>query len=371
VVIRARDLGIPFKGETGSWNAITDVAGVEVGHVTLISGEGPLIRGKGPVRTGVSAILPRGKQFRPCFCAWYALNGNGELTGTAWIEESGCMTTPIMLTNTHSVGIVHDAVIDWKLHNKFYPQSKDDSFWSLPVVGETFDGVLNDINGFHVTAQHAHQALNNARSGPVEEGSVGGGTGMITHDFKGGVGTSSRRIVLGEKLEYSVGVYVQSNYGIREHLTIAGVPVGAELTDQMPSYNKNGTRDETGSIIVVVATDAPLLPHQLKRMAARVPAGLSKVGGHGANSSGDIFLAFSTANENAFNPTAIENVNMLPNEFMNRLFDGVVFATEEAIINAMVAAQTMTGIDGKTVYRLPHSRLQKVLKKYNRLHNVI
>lgn len=366
MVIRARNLGIPFIGETGQWNAITDVAGVAVGHVTLIKGEGELIRGKGPIRTGVSAILPRGKTFGPCFGAWYALNGNGELTGTTWIEESGFIETPIMLTNTHSVGVVHDAMVKWQLQNNFYASLSAGDFWSLPVVGETYDGVLNDINGFHVTTEHAHQALNIARSGPVEEGSVGGGTGMITHDFKGGVGTSSRRIIMDGGLQYTVGVYVQANYGKREHLTIAGVPVGRELVDQMPEYYKH-TRQETGSIIVIVATDAPLLPHQLKRLAARVPIGLSKVGGHGANSSGDIFLAFSTANQNAFSRTGSEQVIMLSNDLINGLFDGVVFATEEAIINAMIAADTMTGINDETVYRLPHQELQAILKKYNRL----
>jgi D-aminopeptidase len=367
VTIRARDLGIPFKGETGPWNAITDVAGVAVGHLTLNLGKGALIRGKGPVRTGVSTILPRGRQFGPCFSAWYTLNGNGELTGTTWIEESGFLETPIMLTNTHSVGVVRDAVIQWQLKNNHYLALKDDDFWSLPVVGETYDGLLNDINGFHVTGHHTFQALDAAKSGPVEEGSVGGGTGMVTHEFKGGVGTSSRCVKLGEGSAYTVGVYVQSNYGIREHLTIAGVPVGLELTDQMPSYHKQKTRDEMGSIIVIVATDAPLLPHQLKRIAARVPGGLSKVGGHGANTSGDIFLAFSTANKTAFNRKNNEQVTMLPNDLMSKLFDGVVFATEEAIVNAMVAAETMTGINGETVYRLPHQDLQAVLKKYNRL----
>jgi len=367
MVIRARDLGVPFKGETGQWNAITDVDGVAVGHVTLIKGEGTLVRGQGPIRTGVSAILPRGKAFGPCFCGWYALNGNGELTGTTWIEESGFIETPIMLTNTHSLGVVHDAMIKWQLKNNFYSSLKAGDFWSLPVVGETYDGVLNDINGFHVTTEHAHQALDKACSGLVTEGSVGGGTGMITHDFKGGVGTSSRRTTLSDGSQYTVGVYVQSNYGKREHLTIAGVPVGAELVDQMPSYNHESVLDETGSIIVIVATDAPLLPHQLKRLAARVPIGLSKVGGHGSNSSGDIFLAFSTANKNAFNRTGNEQVTMLPNDLMNKLFDGVVFATEEAIINAMVAADTMIGINDETVYRLPHQELQSVLKKYKRL----
>lgn len=367
MTIRARDLGIPFKGETGPWNAITDVTGVAVGHLTLKTGEGPLLRGQGPVRTGVSAILPRGRQFAPCFSAWYALNGNGELTGTTWIEESGFLETPIMLTNTHSVGVVRDAVIKWQLKNDHYLALKHEDFWSLPVVGETYDGVLNDINGFHVTQDHTFQALDKAKSGPVEEGSVGGGTGMITHDYKGGVGTSSRSVLLGNGSKYNVGVYVQSNYGIRQHLTIAGVPVGLELTDQMPSYYNQEPRDETGSIIVIVATDAPLLPHQLKRMAARVPGGLSRVGGHGANTSGDIFLAFSTANKNAFNRKTSQQVTMLPNDLISKLFDGVVFATEEAIVNAMVAADTMTGINGETVYRLPHSVLQAVLKKYNRL----
>ena len=356
---RARDLGIPFEGTPGPLNAITDVAGVEVGQVTLISGEGKLIAGKGPVRTGVTAVLPRGKNSTDqVFGAWFTLNGNGEMTGTTWVEESGFVEGPIMITNTHSVGSVRDAVIAWQMKR----QGKTFQPWSLPVVAETWDGFLNDINGFHVKPEHVAQALDQAASGPVAEGNTGGGTGMVVHQFKGGTGTASRRIEI-DGAAYSVGVLVQANYGSRSGLTIAGVPVGREITDLMPKE----VPADTGSIIVVVATDAPLLPHQLKRVVKRAALGVARNGGIGGNSSGDIFIAFSTANSGAGKETTLANVKMLPNDRINPVFAATVQATEEAIINAMIAAETMTGINGNTVYAIPHERLKEVMRKYNRL----
>jgi D-aminopeptidase len=356
---RARDLGIPFDGIPGRLNAITDVAGVEVGQVTLISGDGKLVVGKGPVRTGVTAVIPRGRNSKDqVFGAWFTLNGNGEMTGTTWVEESGFLEGPIMITNTHSVGTVRDAVIAWQMKKQgatFQP-------WSLPIVAETWDGFLNDINGFHVKPEHVAQSLDQARSGPVEEGSTGGGTGMVVHGFKGGTGTSSRTFDAGGS-RYTVGVLVQANYGSRESLTIAGVPVGRELSDLTPKLGQT----DTGSIIVVVATDAPLLPHQLKRVVKRAALGIAKNGGIGGNSSGDIFIAFSTANPNAATDVELASLKMLSNNQINPVFAATVNATEEAIINAMVAAQTMTGVNGNTVYALPHDRLKQVMKKYNRL----
>ncbi|MCC3860953.1 P1 family peptidase [Pseudemcibacter aquimaris] len=376
--VRARDLGVPFDGKTGLYNAITDVAGIEVGHKTIIRGEGDLVVGEGPVRTGVTAILPRGRgailsdqdndyKYKPVFAGWYSLNGNGEMTGTTWVEESGFLGGAIAITNTHSVGIVHDALIEWEIENGIVnPLSGEPGvFWSLPVVAETWDGSLNDINGFHVTKEDAFEALNNAKPGPVAEGNVGGGTGMVTHQFKGGIGTSSR-VLSEEQGGYTVGVLVQSNYGIRDTLTIAGVPVGKEITDLMPE--RGGPQNQPyGSIIVTVATDAPLLPHQLKRIARRVPMGIAKVGGYASNGSGDIFIAFSTANEGAFHRDKNTNVEMMSNDDMGPLFLATIQATEEAIINAMVAAETMVGRDYITIHELPHDRLREVLKKYNRL----
>lgn len=357
---RARDLGIPFEGTPGPLNAITDVAGVEVGQVTLISSEGKLIEGKGPVRTGVTAVLTRGRNSTDqVFGAWFTLNGNGEMTGTTWVEESGFIEGPIMITNTHSVGSVRDAVIAWQLKK----QGKTFQPWSLPVVAETWDGFLNDINGFHVKPEHVAQALDQAASGPIAEGNTGGGTGMVVHQFKGGTGTSSRRIEM-DGAAYSVGVLVQANYGSRSALTIAGVPVGREITDLMPKE----VPADTGSIIIVVATDAPLLPHQLKRVVKRAALGVARTGGIGGNSSGDIFIAFSTANPGAGKETRLANVKMLPNDRINPIFAATVQATEEAIINAMVAAETMTGINGNTIYAIPHDRLKDVMRKYNRLN---
>ena len=363
---RARDLGIPFAGTPGPLNAITDVAGVTVGHTTLIAGDGELIVGSGPVRTGVTAIHPRGKTYDPVFSGWYALNGNGEMTGTTWVEESGFLEGPVVITNTHSVGVARDATIEWQYANNLFDPLPDDPdvFWSLPVVAETYDGGLNDINGFHVTKEHVISALDSAQSGPVAEGNVGGGTGMVTHQFKGGIGTASRQVQIAGR-EYTVGILVQANYGVRATFTIAGVPLGDELSDLMPEFRP--TDRETGSIIVVVATDAPLLPHQLKRIARRVPLGISKVGGYPSNGSGDIFIAFSTANAGAADREGLQDVEMLPNDAISPLFLATAQATEEAIVNAMVAAETMTGINGNTVHALPHDRLIDVLKKYGRI----
>ena len=357
---RARDLGIPFDGTPAPLNAITDVAGVEVGQVTLISGEGKLVPGKGPVRTGVTAVLTRGKDSSDqVFGAWFTLNGNGEMTGTTWVEESGFIEGPIMITNTHSVGTVRDAVIAWQMKR----QGKTFQPWSLPIVAETWDGFLNDINGFHVKQEHVAQALDQATPGPVAEGNVGGGTGMVVHQFKGGIGTASRKFDI-ENSSYTVGVLVQANYGARSGLTIAGVPVGREIIDLMP---KEG-RADTGSIIVVVATDAPLLPHQLKRVVKRAALGIARIGGIGGNSSGDIFIAFSTANPGAGKEASLATLKMLPNDRINPIFVATVQATEEAIINAMIGAETMTGVNGNTVHAIPHNRLKEVMKKYNRLN---
>ncbi|MCW3991850.1 MAG: P1 family peptidase [Candidatus Bathyarchaeota archaeon] len=365
---RARDLGIPFEGAPGPLDAITDVEGVEVGHTTIISGEGGLEVGRGPVRTGVTAILPRGKRYDPVFADWYSLNGNGEMTGTTWMEESGFLEGPVMITNTHSVGVVRDAVIEWSYRNRLRDPIFDDIFWSLPVVAETYDGRLNDINGFHVKKEHAFEALDNASPGPVEEGNTGGGTGMTCHEFKGGIGTASRRLDEGSG-GHTLGVLVQANYGSRGDLTIAGVPIGREITDLKPVFNgsEHNDGDDAGSIIVVVATDAPLLPHQLKRLARRVPLGISKLGGISSNGSGDIFIAFSTANPGAARREGTSDLKMLPNDRMSELFKATIQATEEAIVNALIAAETMTGINGNTVHAMPHERLREVLRKYNRL----
>jgi D-aminopeptidase len=356
---RARDLGIPFDGTPGPVNAITDVKGVEVGLVTLISGEGKKQVGVGPIRTGVTAILPRGKQDdNPVFAGWFTLNGNGEMTGTTWIEEHGVMSGPVMITNTHSVGTVRDAVIAYQI-KKFHLDT-----WSLPVVAETYDGYLNDVNGFHVKEGHVFEALDKANSGPVAEGNVGGGTGMICHGFKGGTGTASRKTDDG----YTVGVLVQANHGARKRLTIAGAPVGVELGERaaridVPTQSKS-------SIIIVIATDAPLLPHQLKGLAKRASLGAGRVGGLGEVSSGDIFIAFSTANSNILpsKPTPTIPLIAIPvSRSLNGLYAAVVAATEESIINALVAAETMTGVDDHKVGALPHDRLRAILKRHNRL----
>ena len=356
---RARDLGVPFDGTPGPNNAITDVKGVEVGHTTLISGEGKLVVGKGPVRTGVTAIHPRGKSSNDAvFAAWFTLNGNGEMTGTTWVDDSGFLDGPVMITNTHSVGVVRDAVIAWKI--KHGSPDMEGYWWSLPVVAETWDGYLNDINGFHVTAGDAFHALDVAHSGPVEEGNVGGGTGMICNDFKGGIGTSSRMLDAKDG-GYAVGVLVQCNYGSREQLRVAGINVGREI----PEHTIWQT--DVGSIIVVLATDAPLIPTQLKRIARKISLGLGRDGSYSGDGSGDIFIAFSTANPGAVGSKGLHQITMLPNDSLDAIFLATVQATEEAVINAMVAADTMTGVNNHTVIALPHDRLREVLKKHNRL----
>ncbi|HTD11045.1 MAG TPA: P1 family peptidase [Steroidobacteraceae bacterium] len=369
---RARDLGVPFDGTPGPLNAITDVDGVLVGHTTLITGSGKLVVGKGPVRTGVTVVLPRGiASLQPSlqrfsFAGWYAQNGNGEMTGTTWVEESGFLEGPVLITNTHSVGVVRDAVIAWRVAHG--PADATDSWWSLPVVAETWDGWLNDINGFHVKPEHVFHALDSAHSGPVEEGSVGGGTGMICNGFKGGIGTSSRKLTDKEG-GYLVGVLVQCNYGTRQNLRIAGIPVGREIASTEPEPYAWVPSDlaERGSIIVVVATNAPLLPHQLKRIARRVSLGLGRNGSIAGNDSGDIFIAFSTANTGASDVDHVVDLKMVPNGSLDPLFAATVQATEEAVVNAMVAAQDMTGVDGHHVRALPHEQLRAVLAKYNRL----
>jgi D-aminopeptidase len=379
---RSRDLGVPFEGTPGRYNAITDVAGVEVGHTTLIAGKGPLVQGKGPVRTGVTAVLPRGRNGKQAvFGAWFTLNGNGEMTGTTWVDESGLLEGPVLITNTHSVGAVRDAAIQWMLKHQ------PGFLWALPVVAETWDGVLNDINGFHITSQHVFAALDGARSGPVTEGAVGGGTGMLCNGFKGGIGTSSRRLPA-EAGGYTVGVLVQCNYGSRSGLRVAGVPVGQEFTQPMvclagPTPHREWLREtprcgagassaaerpgaDLGSIIIVVATDAPLLPHQLERVVKRASLGLGREGSIASNFSGDIFIAFSTAASRPSADTSLVTVQMLPNERLDPLFAATVQATEEAVTNAMVAAETMTGADDIRAYALPHARLAQILRKYNR-----
>ena len=380
---RARDLGIsPMIGGTpGTLDAITDVAGVEVGHTTLISGNGKLVVGEGPVRTGVTVIHPRGKaNADPVMGAWFTLNGNGEMTGTTWLQESGFLEGPIAITNTHSVGVVRDAILQWQVHRPGLQP------WGLPVVAETFDGFLNDINGFHVKPEHVLAALDGAKGGPVTEGAVGGGTGMVCNGFKGGIGTASRRVQTVGRT-YTIGVLVQCNYGSRRELRVAGVPVGEEIQDLTRCIASNdrsikpniprcsdaasGDRDSleddgSGSIIIVVATDAPLLPHQLKRLVTRAALGVGRMGGKGENGSGDIFVAFSTANAHAASDTGLAHVDMIPNASINPLFYGVVQATEESILNAMLAAETMTGADYGRVYALPVDRLMAAMKKYGR-----
>jgi D-aminopeptidase len=375
---RAQQLRLPLEGTPGPLNAITDVAGVEVGHTTLISGNGKLVVGKGPVRTGVTVIHPRGKSNPdPVFGAWFTLNGNGEMTGTTWLEESGVLEGPVAITNTHSVGVVRDAILQWQVSR---PNMQP---WGLPVVAETYDGTLNDINGFHLKPEHVLSALDGAKGGAVAEGNVGGGTGMVCHGFKGGIGTASRKLPESAG-GYTVGVLVQCNYGARRDLRIAGVPVGTEIADLLPcSASSDASLDanmrrcgvaaggndgnaELGSIIVVVATDAPLLPHQLKRLATRVSLGVGRMGGYGGNSSGDIFVAFSTANPRAAASRDSARVAMLSNERINPLFYATVQATEESIINAMLAAETMTGVNDRRVHALPVDRLVAAMRKYGR-----
>ena len=361
---RARDLGVPFEGTPGPLNAITDVRGVHVGHATLIRGEGALQVGQGPVRTGVTVILPRAENpADPAFAGWFALNGNGEMTGTTWIEESGFLEGPISITNTHSVGTVRDAIIAWQVERgtAFQP-------WSLPVVAETYDGSLNDINGFHVKAGHVFEALESASSGPVAEGNVGGGTGMRCVGFKCGVGTSSR--VTQATNVYTVGVLVQANFGGGRQLTVAGVPVGREIFgDRRARLTAPSSGADRGSIIIVVATDAPLLPHQLKRIARRASLGVARTGGTASNGSGDIFVAFSTANTGAASAQPTADITLLSNSQISTLFEATVEATEEAIINALVAAETMVGRDGNRSEALSHDQLREILQRYSRLEN--
>ncbi len=360
---RARDLGVPFDGTPGPLNAITDVAGVEVGHSTIVSADGV----EPVVRTGVTAVLPRGKRAptEAVFAGWFSQNGNGEMTGTTWVKESGLMYGPVMITNTHSVGVVRDAVIAWGLQHYHFDTS---DWWSLPVVAETWDGWLNDINGFHVKPEHAFAALDTASTGPVAEGNVGGGTGMICYEFKCGIGTASR-IVEDDGKRYTVGVLLQANFGTRPELLVAGVPVGHEVPEQ-PAYAALAPRRsdrDMGSVIVIVGTDAPLLPHQLDRIARRVTMGIARSGAVAGNGSGDIFLAFSTANPEASAATGLPALHMLPNERITPFFTATVQAVDEAVMNALVAARTTTGFEGNTAIALPHARLRAALKKYNRL----
>ena len=373
-VPRARDLGIPFQGAApGRFNAITDVEGVEVGLTTLISGDGALVEGKGPIRTGVTAILPRGRKFDPVFAAYHVLNGNGDMTGTHWVQESGFLETPILITNTGSVGVVRDAGLAWMNRNKYFSPLVAHVWFAYPLVAETYDGVLNDMYGFHVKPEHVFAALDGAKSGPVPEGNVGGGTGMSCLGFKCGTGTSSRRATFGPTTAHTVGVLVQANFGGRDQLTIAGVPVGREIKGAENKYNfgpRPGGGAEVagrGSIIAIAATDAPLAPHQLRRIAQRISLGIGRTGGTGGNGSGDIFLAFSTANPGAFRRGGTSTIQMMSNDDMNFLMDATVDATEEAIINALIAAQTMTGANGSTVFAIPHEQVREILKKYGRL----
>lgn len=353
---RARDLGIPLPGKPGQLNALTDIKGIEVGHVTLISGDGPLIIGKGPIRTGVTAIFPRGKIHSPVPAAWFSLNGNGELTGTAWIEETGLLDGPIVLTNTNSVGIARDAVQKWAITHLTSKNANEDPA-SLPVIGETWDGRLNDIRGNHVTKDHVFEALNTAKTGAVAEGNVGGGTGMVSFGYKSGIGTSSREVKIG-KDSYLLGALVQSNFGSREELTISGVPIASRFKDPLPQLNLGSKKD--GSIIVVIGTDTPLLAHQLKRLAKRVPMGIAKVGGIAHDSSGDLFLAFSTQTPSLKKGKLI--YESIPNEEMDELFRATIEATEEAILNSLVAAETMAGINGNHIEAISHGKLKSLFK---------
>ena len=375
-IVRAREIGVPFEGTPGPLNAITDVAGVEVGYTTIIRGDGKLVVGKGPVRTGVTAVIPRGHDSLndPVYAAVFSLNGNGEMTGTHWVEESGFLEGPVVITNTHSVGVARDAVIAWRI--KHGAADASGYWWSLPLVAETWDGWLNDTNGFHVKPEDVFHALDSAHGGPIEEGSVGGGTGMICYEFKGGNGTASRKIEIKEPKAssgqssangasaartYTVGVFVQANFGRRALLMIAGVPVGKEIPGSV-------YKEDTGSCIAVVATDAPLLPNQLKRLARRVSIGLARTGTISGNGSGDLFIAFSTANKNVWAADQVtHSVQTVPNDLMDPIFSGVVEATEEAVVNALVDNQTMTGAGNHRVEALPYDRLRELLKKYNRL----
>ena len=367
---RYRDLGLSVgQLPPGRQNSITDVGGVRVGAKTLIEGDGPLVRGKGPIRTGVTVILPSEHIGREVvFAGCHRLNGNGEFTGFEWIRESGMLSTPVAITNTHSVGVVRDALVAHDVGG----HEGHDSFWSLPAVGETYDGALNDINGFHVRPEHVDDAIANASSGPVPEGNTGGGTGSICHEFKGGTGSASRSVN-----GWTVGALVQANYGRRERLTVDGVPVGREIpTTEIPSAwdeEERIAKAGSGSIIVVLATDAPLLPNQLERVAQRAGLGIARAGGGGEHTSGDLFLAFSTAAVGKLNSYKMETetkepigVEMLPDAAMSDLFWAAIESTEEAILNALVAAETLTGRDGITAQALPHDRLLEIMSRYGR-----
>ena len=380
---RENDLKLPIGGTPGPLDAITDVAGVEVGHTTLISGGGKLVAGQGPVRTGVTVVHPRGKaNADPVFAAWFTLNGNGEMTGTTWVQESGFLEGPIGITNTHSVGVVRDAIIKWEVGQKNVLQP-----WWLPVVAETYDGNLNDINGFHVKEEHVLRALNSAAGGLPKEGVVGGGTGMVCLGFKGGIGTASRTLSAAQG-GYTVGVLVQCNFGARRDLRIAGVPVGEEITDLQPCIANNEPdapnarrprcnaaggggsgidAPEQGSIIVVVATDAPLMPDQLKRVATRVALGVGRQGGFGGNGSGDIFVAFSTANPRSWSSDSVSSVRRLSNDRITPLFQATAQATEAAITNALLAAETTTGANDLRIFAMPVDRMLDAMRKYGRM----
>jgi len=364
---RARDIGILFEGNPGKYNAITDVKGVSVGHSTIISGQGNNELGKGPVRTGVTAIFPSGKKKNPVYASWYSLNGNGEMTGTTWITESGFLETSIMLTNTFSVGTVRQATLRWMVDTSW---SKDNWWWAFPVVAETYDGFLNDIYGFNVKEKHVLEAIKNTSTEKVPEGNVGGGTGMMSFGFKSGIGTSSRILNFPDKT-YTVGAIVQSNFGDKKRFQINGVPVGKELKDvlnvEYKAAPKSRRQNGDGSIIVVVATDVPLLPYQLKRVAKRIPLAIGNLGGIGANGSGDIFITFSTANKNAYIRKGKTTIETTANDWMNDIFEATIQAVEESIINSMIAAETMEGINGNKVYALPQDKLMKILKKYNKI----
>ena len=374
---RARDLGIPLDGTPGPLDAITDVRGVTVGHSTIVRGSGRLVQGKGPVRTGVTAVFPRGRDdLSPVFAGWFSLNGNGEMTGTAWIDDYGLLFYPIVITNTNSVGTVRDVLIEWGAERVL-----DALHCCLPVVAETWDGDLNDIFGFHVKKEHVYAALRAAASGPVGEGNVGGGTGMQCLGFKGGIGTASRRITAARG-RFTVGALVQCNFGVRRQLRIAGIPVSQELKVPEPCYDTREPLDSTlardrcaagaretehGSIIVVLATDAPLLPHQLKRVARRAALGVGRMGGIAGAGSGDLFIAFSTGPTGTPDSTGVARVAMLSDDVIDPVYEAAVQATEEAIINAMLAARTMTGANWYRVEALPHEGVREVLARHGRL----
>ncbi|MFJ7726743.1 P1 family peptidase [Neobacillus sp. NPDC097160] len=362
---RARCLGLPFPGTPGEFNALTDVPGVEIGYTTIIEGEGQVQIGNGPIRTGVTAILPRGKKdkMEPIWAGFYSLNGNGEMTGIHWVNDGGYFLSPICITNTHSVGIAHHATTKWMV-KQYEKQFSNEHLWAMPVIAETYDGVLNDINGQHISEEHVLSAIESAKSGSVAEGNVGGGTGMICYEFKGGTGTSSRIITINGH-QHHIGVLVQANFGLREWLTILGVPVGKHMSKEKLLGK------EQGSIIVIIGTDVPMLPHQLRRVAKRAAIGIGRSGSPGGNSSGDIFLAFSTANEMEIPQLSREKLTM---EFVNDvvfdpIYEAVCQAVDESVVNALIAAETMTTVKpyGKKVYAINHEELLQVMREYNRI----